>query len=87
MGIFAYDFWKSKLLSKVKDKALQINLGIDEAPSILPNNSMDKKGQLVRVEIVGFGRRPPYLLKALGVVQKSWYEEHIKLSEQNDQGQ
>ncbi len=86
LGIFAYDFWKSKLLNNAKDKALQINLGIDNGPSVLPKTTLNKKGQLVRVGIVGVGRRGPYLLKALGLVQKSWLDQHLKLSAQNDQG-
>ena len=85
LGIFAYDFWKTKLLSKAKEKALHVNLGINDAPSILPKTTLKKNGQLVRVGIAGVGRRGPYLLKALGLVQKSWYDEHVKLAKQNDQ--
>ena len=86
LGVVAYDFWKSRIIDKAANRALQLDLGISNAPAVLPETTMKNAGQLVRVGIVGLGYRGPDLLKALGFVQKTWYDELVKKAKKNDQG-
>lgn len=85
LGLVAYDYWKSKALGQAASKAVELNLGINDAPSVLPKSTMQNAGQVVRIGIVGLGYRGPDLLKAAGIVQKSWYDELVKKAKNNDQ--
>ncbi|MCB9206344.1 MAG: Gfo/Idh/MocA family oxidoreductase [Ignavibacteriales bacterium] len=86
LGVFAYDYWKKKTLEKVKNKAVQLNLGLDnEAPKIITNN--DKGiGEVVKVGIIGVGGRGTALLKAAGFLEKGEYEDYVKQAKNGDQG-
>jgi predicted dehydrogenase len=85
LGALAYDFWKSKILGKVNDKDFQIDLGINDRPSVRPEAAVKNSGQLVKIGIAGIGGRGPDLFKALGFVPKDWYKEQLKLAEKKDQ--
>ena len=85
LGVFAYDFYKKKTLAKLKNKAIHFNLGIsDDNPK--PQTTNKGKGDLVRIGIIGAGGRGTALLKALGFVDKSWYDELYNKAKLFDKG-
>ena len=46
LGIFAYDFWKRKAMSKLKQKAIQTELGLNgESPAVLPKTTKKESGE------------------------------------------
>ncbi len=85
LGFFAYDFYKNKTLAKLKDKAINFNLGIsDENPK--PLVTKKSNGELVRIGIIGSGGRGTALLKALGFADKKWYDELYDKAKAGDKG-
>ena len=87
LGVFAYDYWKKKSLEKVKNKALQIDLGLSsDTPKILPKSSAKSPGEVVRIGIIGVGGRGTVLLKALGFYEEKSYNEHYSKAQKNDKG-
>lgn len=85
LGVFAYDFYKKKALAKLKNKAVHFNLGIsNENPK--PQEANKNNGELVRIGIVGVGGRGTALLKALGFVDKGWYDDLYNKSKLFDKG-
>ncbi len=75
LGVFAYNYWKKKTSDKIKQKVVNLNLGLDDKP--LATNLSNKKnsGSLVKIGIIGTGNRGIGLLKAAGFVRKEWYSE------------
>ena len=85
LGVFAYDYWKKKSLEKVKNKALEFDLGLNsDAPQVISKSATKKSGQLVRVGIIGVGGRGTALLKALGFYEPNEYETLSKNAKKND---
>jgi len=85
LGVFAYDFYKKQTLSKLKDKAINFNLGIsDENPK--PQVTEKSNGELVRIGVIGTGGRATALLKALGFADKKWYDELYAKAKAGDKG-
>ena len=85
LGVVAYDFYKRKTLEKLKNKAVNLNLGISDE-STFPNTVETSKGELVRIGIIGIGGRGRALLKALGFAEKEWYDDLSKKVKNNDAG-
>lgn len=85
LGVFAYDFYKRKTLEKLKNKAVNLNLGISDE-STYPKTSETIKGDLVRIGIIGVGGRGRALLKALGFAEKEWFDDLTKKVKINDAG-
>lgn len=64
LGLVAYDFWKRKTTDKIKNKVVNLNLGLnDKEPEQISQSS---KGELIRIGIIGTGNRGTALLKAVG---------------------
>jgi len=85
LGVFAYDFYKQKTLSKLKNKAVNFNLGISDE-NLEPQETNKISGELVRIGIIGSGSRGKDLLKALGFVDKKWYDEQYANAKSGDKG-
>ena len=50
LGFFAYDFWKKKALTKMKERAIISELGLSEKSiSVLPKSTMKKLYQVLTV--------------------------------------
>jgi len=85
LGVFAYDFYKKKTLAKLKDKAVNLNLGlIDENPK--PQATNNSNGELVHIGIIGTGARGTALLKAIGFVDKVLYDDLFAKMKAGDKG-
>lgn len=87
LGVFAYDFWKSKAIEKAKNKVVQLDLGLsNDSPAVLPSSSMGNSKDLIRVGIIGFGSRAKALLKGAGFVEAEEYNKLYKMAKNNDRG-
>ncbi len=86
LGAFTYDRLKNKAFDEAKNKVVQLDLGLTDAPSILPENSMGSSEKLVRLGIIGVGGRGTALLKAAGFVEPESFKELAKKASKNDQG-
>ncbi len=77
LGLFAYNYWKEKTSNKIKQKVVNLNLGLDN--KVVSTNPSNKKnsGPLVKIGIIGTGNRGIGLLKAAGFVNKKWYNERV----------
>jgi len=85
LGVFAYDFYKQKTLDKLKNKAVNFNLGISDE-NLKTQETTKSNGELVRIGVIGTGGRGTALLKALGFVDKKWYDELYKKAKNGDKG-
>ncbi len=74
-GTFTYNHWKKKAFEEAKNKVVQLNLGLTNAPSILPTNSVNSNEKLVRIGIIGVGSRGTALLKATGFIMSNKYNQ------------
>ena len=87
LGVFAYDYWKKKTQEKIKNKVIQLDLGLNEDSSIVkPKKIKHQSKELVRVGIIGVGGRGTALLKAAGFVLQSEYENLSVKAKNNDKG-
>ncbi len=85
LGLFSYDFYKKKTLSKLKEKAVNLNLGLDnDLPQPQKNNK--NNGDLVRIGIIGVGHRGVGLLRALGFADIKWYENLNAKAKKSNKG-
>ncbi len=76
LGVFAYDFWKTKTKEKIKDKIVNINLGIsDKEEPLHTKRTTQISKEIVRVGIIGVGARGTALLKALGFYNPRDYNQ------------
>ena len=66
VGVVAYDFYKKKTFAQAKVKAIQNELGLNKAPSILPETTYKSQGDLIRIGLVGAGGRGTSLLRSIG---------------------
>ena len=80
LGVFAYDFWKQKTKDKIKNKIVNINLGLDDKPEKNNRTVKQSSEKLVRIGIIGVGNRGTALLKAAGFVDPEWWQVHGKTS-------
>ncbi len=61
-GAFFYSLYKKNLLDDLKRKEILNELGIiGKRPAVLPDSTMKKPGELIRLGIIGFGGRGEYL--------------------------
>ncbi len=80
LGAFAFDYWKNKTKDKIKNKVVQLDLGLSkDAPAILTGNK-NKSKDVVRLGIIGVGARGTQLFKALGLISPDNYK---KLTQNN----
>ena len=87
LGVFAYDYWKKKTLEKFKNKTVQIDLGLSkDSTAVIKTKSGKQSGELVRVGIIGVGGRGVALLKAVGFMFPSEYDQLSKNAKNNDKG-
>ncbi|MBK7979105.1 MAG: Gfo/Idh/MocA family oxidoreductase [Ignavibacteriae bacterium] len=78
LGFFAYDFWKKKSLEKIKDKAINLNLGLKDDSQNIPQKNNITSGNVIKVGIIGVGGRGTALLKAAGFVDADDYNKIYK---------
>ncbi len=78
LGLFAYNFWKEKATDKIKNKVVNLNLGLDEDISEHKTSSKESSSKLLKIGIIGTGNRGTSLLKATGFVNEDWYRENSK---------
>lgn len=78
LGVFAYNFWKQKTSDKIKNKVVNLNLGLDNKETGSQVISKMSSGQLLKIGIIGTGSRGTALLKAAGFVNADWYNKNAK---------
>ncbi len=83
LGVFAYDFWKSKVKDKIKNKVVNINLGLPEQKIDVQKNTNNKK-DVVKIGIIGVGSRGTALLKALGFYEPNSFNNLYEKSKKNN---
>jgi len=83
-GAFTYNHWKNKAFEEAKNKVVQLDLGLTNAPSILPANSVGSNEKLVRVGIIGVGSRGTALLKAAGFIMPNKFNQLHKKANKDD---
>jgi predicted dehydrogenase len=82
LGVLAYDYWKQKAADKLKNKVVNLNLGLDDKKEeSKPINKSSE--QLVRIGIIGIGGRGTALLKAAGFVSPEWYNGQVELNKKS----
>ncbi len=77
LGVFFYQLgkkWHSDKNEDDKKNQLISELGLNEAPSILPSGTRKNTDKQLRLGIVGYGSRGEYLLRAAGFAHSSWLE-------------
>ncbi len=85
LGVFAFDFWKKKTKDRIKNKIVQIDLGLSEdSPKIISNRTKGENRDIVKIGIIGVGGRGTALLKALGFVEPESYDQLSKNAKKND---
>lgn len=77
LGVFAYDYLKQKATDKIKNKAVNLNLGLDQKPVSKPSSNKSS-GQLIKIGIIGIGNRGKALLQAAGFANADWYNKKAK---------
>jgi len=78
-GPFLYAMFRKKWLDDLKKKEILAELGISgKAPVVLPQATMKKAGQLIRLGIIGFGGRGEYLARCAGFAHPDWGEQAEK---------
>lgn len=83
-GVFFYKLLKKKSMDDFKKKEILAELGLEKkAPAVLPQTTMKKSGELIRLGIIGFGGRGEYLVRASGFAHPDWIEEKKKDAEKN----
>lgn len=83
-GAFFYSLYKKNLLDDLKRKEILNELGIiGKRPAVLPDSTMKKPGELIRLGIIGFGGRGEYLAKAGGFAHPDWIERKLKDAKKN----
>jgi len=80
LGVFAYNYWKEKTAKKIKNKVVNINLGLDDKPIKQKQTIKNSSEKLIRIGIVGVGNRGTALLKAAGFVDPEWWKSRGKKS-------
>ncbi len=84
LGAFTYNNLKNKTLDEAKNKVVQLDLGLTNAPTILPASSVGSNEKLVRIGIIGVGGRGTALLKAAGFIMPNEYNQLNKKANKND---
>ena len=89
LGVFIQQLtqkWYSVKNQEEKQKALLGELGIQDAPAVLPSGSISAGGKQLRLGFVGYGSRGEYLMRAAGFAHPSWVEsmKQAKVENKND---
>jgi len=83
-GAFFYSIYKKKMFDDLKKKEILAGLGISEkGPAILPEITMKRPGEPIRLGIIGFGGRGEPLVKAAGFAHPDWTERKLKDAKKN----
>ncbi len=73
LGAFAYSVVKKVGADRSRKEELLSRLGLTkEAPAVLPKTTFRKKGELIRLGIIGYGGRGHALLRAAGFATPEW---------------
>lgn len=74
-GVFFYGLWKKKLRDDLKKKEIISMLGLEKkAPEILPETTLKKPGELIRLGIIGNGGRGEHLVRTAGFAHPDLFE-------------
>ena len=83
-GVFFYKLLKKKSIDDFKKKEILAELGLEKkAPAVLPQTTMKKSGELIRLGIIGYGGRGEHLIRASGFAHPDWIEDKKKDAEKN----
>lgn len=79
LGLMGYEVFQKRAFDEMKKSNVIKEIGLDniQAPGILKNSSLDKK-DLIRVGIIGFGRRAKQLSEGLGFMHPVTVEKRRK---------
>lgn len=75
-GFFLYKLFRKKAFDDNRKKQILDELGIDgNAPAIRTASDGGKRGNLLRLGIIGFGGRGEYLIKSAGFAHPDWIQK------------
>lgn len=83
LGVFAYELLKKSSYDRIKSKKLIKELVIEDIP-FSDNISKVEKGDLLRIGIIGFGKRAVALANGLGFMHPDEMEENRKSGSLNN---
>ncbi len=84
LGGFAYSLFRKISMDQSRRQQILAELGLtDEAPAVLPKTTLKKKGELIRLGIIGFGGRGHALARAAGFATPEWIESAKRRAEEN----
>ncbi len=83
LGLFTYGLLKKRSLDDFRRKQILSELGLGEAPAVLPKTTGKKAGELIRLGIIGFGGRGEDLMRAAGFAHPDWVEAKRKDAQEN----
>lgn len=76
LGVFFYKLGKKRALDDLRKKEILAELGIDgNTPAPKPKAAGKKKGDLIRVGIIGYGGRGENVIRAAGFAHPDWIEQ------------
>lgn len=75
-GFFLYKLFRKKAFDDNRKKQILEELGVDgNAPAVRTASDGGKKGNLLRLGIIGFGGRGEYLIKSAGFAHPDWVQK------------
>ncbi|MCR4439121.1 MAG: Gfo/Idh/MocA family oxidoreductase [bacterium] len=83
LGLFVYGLLKKRSLDESRRAQILSELGLGEAPAVLPKTTGKKAGELIRLGIIGFGGRGEDLIRAAGFAHPDWVEQKRRDAEKN----
>ncbi len=83
-GIFFHQFFKKKNIDHYRRNQILSELKLNgQPPAVIPAGNLKKGGQLIRLGIIGYGRRGEDLARSLGFAHPQWVESQRKNAEKN----
>ena len=75
VGGLAVAAWRKKVGEDLRKKKIFAELGVDEAPGIIPQATSRSPGDKIRLAIIGHGGRGESLVRAAGFAHPDWVEK------------
>ncbi|HHS12643.1 MAG TPA: Gfo/Idh/MocA family oxidoreductase [bacterium] len=83
LGVFGAAFHQKRRLVHRKKNAIIGELGFDEAPTVLTSETLDGKGDVIRLGLIGAGGRGMHLIRSAGFADPEW-TARAKMAAQED---
>lgn len=72
LGAFGIAWQQKRKLVHRKKNAIVSELGLDEAPAVLNSETLDGKGGVIRLGLIGAGGRGMHLIRSAGFADPEW---------------